>query len=222
MKHDWSGYLKKNPDWRCHRPHQHVCMSPTENPATGQTPVTKYGDEGEYKRALYELQRSITTKRTHSQRPECLHLNSMHSSGIEWKLQDQHNNVRPPWCHPSDGLNSFYIRCLIGWTPSPPQKSLSPHGHCHLGDTRKSWGLWCRLGLDQIAFTTDFEGLCGKTSQCVHWYLHLSLPLATVPRIVKSPIITPVSKRPKVIHPEWLGQWHSPQSPRRASKSWFT
>ena len=167
----------------------------------------KSGDQEEYKRARYELERSITAaKRAHSKKLESLYLNNNTCS--MWKGIQAATNYRTTMTTPDtrdatlpDRLNNFYARFdrLNTDTPSKaPCDSMDTAfqiTHAQVLRALKQVNPHKAMGPDGVH--PRVLKACGE--QLVGVYadiFNLSLSQAVVPRVFKSSIIIPVPKKP--------------------------
>ena len=151
----------------------------------------KSGGQEEYKRARYDLERSITAaKRAHSKKLESLYLNN--NTRSMWKGIQAATNYRTTMTTPDtrdatlpDSLNNFYARFDRLNTDTP---SKAP---CDSMDTA--------FQITHAQVLRALKQVKPHKEQLVGVYadiFNLSLSQAIVPRVFKSSIIIPVPKKP--------------------------
>ncbi len=170
-------------------------------------------DREEYKKARYELQRSIkAAKRAHSQKLESLYLNNnTHSmwQGIQavtnYKKKSGSMDTRDT--NLPDCLNSFYARFnqqsidILSKSPRDAEDTVFQVTHTQVLKTLKKVNPCKAAGPDGVpprVLRTCAEQLAGVYADI----FNTSLSLALVPHIFKSSVIVPVPKKTEYIHPQ--------------------
>lgn len=132
----------------------------------------KWGDQVEYKRAGYELQKSIrAAKRAHSQKPEGYYVN--HNTHNMWQeIKSTQSTTREPQLPqttempPSQTALTPSSPGLTDWTQKHPQRpEETPRTLPSRWHTHKSLKLWTRRTTTE--FSQSSEGLWGITNLSV-------------------------------------------------------